>query len=328
MSWNAIKNNARWRLKYELFRRVLPRLEYEPYTIKHLSFKAWPHISALTSSRDYSDGYGSLYYDWDDLEGDGSDFLRQRAAISDPVVIRGYAKSSPLASWSMDTLRSESGHENVVVRVGNYLTDFGQPRTLDMRLDQFLDFLHEKTDFPREDLLCEGIGPYVGNQQLPALAAQLPRPDLFAPSEDMSRGQDDLTTFWLGSADAETPLHCHHFCDTFVIQLIGRRSFTLVPPHQAMLVGYMPHNINMGMAAYDPYAPNREQFPGADRIDSIDIDLGPGDALLLPGFWFHSAKLSAPSMSASRFVKSKMPLALGGGSPQKWQYAGPFHRGW
>lgn len=328
MLWRTVKNDARWRLKYELFRRVLPRLEYDPFAIKHLSARAWPIISAMTSARDYSTGFESLYVDAEDLEGDGSEFFQARAAASEPVVIRGYAKSSPLTSWSMDTLSSEMGEEVVTVRVGNYLSEFGQPRTYEMELAAFLDYLHQKADFPREDLLVDGVGPYVGNQKIPQLAAMLPRPELFASTGAKSAAEDNLTTFWLGSADAMTPLHCHHFCDTFVIQLIGRRSFTLIPPHQALLVGYMPHNINMGLASFNPYAPDREKFPGVDSIHSVDVDLGPGDALMLPGFWFHAVKLSAPSMSASRFVRSRMPLALGGGLPRPWRNAGSYNRGW
>ena len=84
----------------------------------------------------------------------------------------------------------------------------------------------------------------------------------------------------------------------------------------------------MGVAAFDPYAPNREQFPGLDQIQVFNIDLGPGDALVLPGFWFHAVKLSGPSMSASRFVRSRMPAALGGGDTQPWREAGSFNKGW
>ena len=328
MSLRTIKNDAKWRLKYELFRRVLPRLQYDPFAIRHLSYKAWPKISALTAALDYSKGVEHLSYEVDEISDDGSELLKRHAENSEPVVIRNYAKDSPLASWDMDTLHSKLGDEIVEVKVGDYLADFGQPRNLDIRLGDFIDYLMGRKNFPREDLLVEGVGPYVGNQKIPKLTSQLIHPDFFASSGNGSSSFGDLTTYWLGSADALTPLHCHHFCDTFVIQLMGRRRFTLIPPHQALLVGYMPHNINIGMASFDPYSPDRDLFPGVDDIQSVDIDLGPGDALMLPGFWFHSVKLTAPSMSASRFVRSRMPAALGGGSPRLWRKPGPYQRGW
>lgn len=327
MFLKTLKINAKWRLKHELFRRVLPTLQYEPNAIRHLSYEAWPKIATLTAKQDFPEGIESVDWRAINLPDDGSEMIQARAQNSTPLILRNYAEGCPPASWSMDTLKSEFGREKVTVLVGDYVSEFGQPRNISMRLGDFIDYLHGRAKFPRQNLLVDGLDPYVGNQLMPALADQLPRPDFFSPRKNADSSQRDLVTFWLGSADAKTPLHCHHFCDTFVIQLIGRRSFTLIPPDQALMVGYMPQNINIGMAAFDPYAPDKDKFPGADDIRIFDIDLGPGDALLLPGFWFHAVKLVAPSMSGSRFVRSKMPAALGGGPTRPWRNAGSFVRG-
>ncbi len=327
MFLKTLKLNAKWRLKHELFRRVLPTLQYEPYAIRHLSYEAWPTIAALTAKQDFSKGLESVDWRGINLPDDGSEMIQALARSSTPLILRNYADSCPAASWSMDTLKSEFGREKVTVRAGDYISEFGQPRNISMQLGDFIDYLHGRAEFPRQNLLVDGLDPYVGNQLMPALANQLPRPDFFSPPQSADKSKRDLVTFWLGSSNAKTPLHCHHFCDTFVIQLIGRRSFTLIPPHQALMVGYMPQNINIGMAAFDPYAPDRDKFPSADDIDIFDIDLGPGDALLLPGFWFHAVKLTAPSMSGSRFVRSRMPEALGGGPTRPWRNAGSFVRG-
>lgn len=327
MSLKSLNFDLRWRLKHQLFRRVLPRLYYEPYTIRHLSHEAWPIISSLTSKHDYSSGIDSIDWQSDNVGDDGSELIEAQARQSRPLVLRGYAKNCSLASWSMGTLKEEVGHENVTVRAGDYLSEFGQPTNVSMKLGDFVDYIQGQKGFPNPELQIDGLDPYVGNQVMPVLADQLPRPEFFASQGEPDGSMGDLITFWLGSADAKTPLHCHHFCDTFVTQLIGRRSFTLIPPHQALLVGYMPHNINMGMASFDPYAPDHNKYPGANDILSFDVDLGPGDALLLPGFWFHAVKLTAPSMSGSRFVRSRMPAALGGGPAEPWQHAGDFVRG-
>lgn len=327
MFLKTLKNNAKWRLKHQLFRRVLPALQYEPYAIRHLSYEAWPTIAALTANQDYTNGIESVDWRAIDLPDDGSEMLEARARKSTPLILRNYADGCPAASWDMDVLKSKFGGEKVTVRAGDYISEFGQPRNISIGLGDFIDYLYGRAEFPRQDLLVDGIAPYMGNQLMPALEKQLPRPEFFSSGGKSESERNDLVTFWLGSVDAHTPLHCHHFCDTFVIQLIGRRSFTLIPPFQAMQVGYMPQNINMGMAAFDPYASDKNEFPGVDDIHCFDVDLGPGDALLLPGFWFHAVKLAGPSMSGSRFVRSRMPAALGGGPTRPWRDSGEFVRG-
>ena len=261
MFLNTLKINAKWRLKHELFRRVLPTLQYEPNAIRHLSYEAWPKIATLTAKQDFPEGIESVDWRAINLPDDGSEMIKARARNSTPLILRNYADGCPPASWSMDTLKSEFGREKVTVRAGDYISEFGQPRNISMRLGDFIDYLHGRAKFPRQNLLVDGLDPYVGNQLMPALADQLPRPDFFSPRKNADSSQRDLVTFWLGSANAKTPLHCHHFCDTFVIQLIGRRNFTLIPPDQALMVGYMPQNINIGMAAFDPYAPTKTNFP-------------------------------------------------------------------
>ena len=121
MSWKTLKNNAKWRLKYELFRRILPRLEYEPFTIRHLSYKAWPTISALTSAHDYSNGIEFVEWQQVEFDDDGSDLLQARARESKPLILRSYANDNPLASWTMDDLKSEMGSETVTIRAGGLL---------------------------------------------------------------------------------------------------------------------------------------------------------------------------------------------------------------
>lgn len=328
MDWKAAKTDLKWRLKFELFRRVLPRLEYEPFAIKHISNKAWPKVAALSASNDYSKGLDEIDWMSADVADDGSDLVRTHAEQSRAVVLRGYAAQSELANWSMQDLAREMADVPVSVRVGDYLAEFGQPHYLKMPLAKFVNYLEGNNAFPDESLLVPGVGPYVGNQKIPKLAEKLPQTKWFIGGDGTSGSRNDLTTFWLGSDEAVTPLHNHHFCDTFLIQLIGRRRVTMIPPHEALHIGYMPQNINMGMASFDPYNPNIEQFPLADKISMFHIDLEPGDALLIPGFWFHAVKLSAPSLSGSRFARSRMPAALGGGPTEPWRDSGEYHRGW
>jgi lysine-specific demethylase 8 len=328
--WKTFGPDAKAWLKYGLFRWVLPRLGYEPFTIRNIGEKAWPTVGALTARQDFSGGVERI--DWGAAQlgadgDDGSDLLSKYAENSTPVVLEGYAKSCPMASWSMESLKAEFAEQEVQIKVDDYVAEFGKPHKCTMRLGQFVDYLTGSASFPYEDRLVEGAAPYLSNESFAALAERLPQPEFFERCDEEQVPVQEVTTFWLGSANAVTPMHCHHFCDTVVFQLIGSRSFTLVPPHQAMQVGYVPHTLNIGTASLDPYAADRRDFPGWDEIQCLDVHLNPGDVLLLPGFWFHAVRLSEPSMSACRFLTSRMPASIGGGPLPPWK-TGAYRRGW
>jgi len=254
--------------------------------------------------------------------------LQQHALISKPMVVRGYARNCSVSTWSMDDLSREYGDHQTLVKIGDYVSDFGQPKKLPISIAEFAGYLQGKADFRYENLLVENIAPYVGDEQIHALQKKLPFPSLIPPDQKGQGPINDITTFWMGSKNTGTPLHCHHFCDTFLLNLIGHRRVMLISPHQALLIGYVPYTINIGKATFDPFNPNAEEYPGVSQLHCLEVDLSPGDALLIPGFWFHAVSLFEPSLSASYFTRSSMPAVLGGGSCEPWQGADEFKRGW
>lgn len=330
-AWDDFRPTLDAALKHALFRWVLPRLGYEPFTIRNLGERGWPRVVAVSSRRDYSTGVERVEWKHAEREAqndDGTDLLWEYAKTSTPVVLEGYGKSADLCSWDFETLKQHYGDEEVLIKIGDYVKEFGRPHKCSMPLGRFVDSLLGTAPFPAEHRVVEGASPYLSNERFPALAKHLPQLDFFEQQPGEPVVGHDITTFWMGSDDSGTPLHCHHFCDTVVLQLIGSRTFTLIPPHQALHVGYVPHTINIGTAALDPFADDREQFPGWDQIDCLEVLLEPGDLLLLPGFWFHAIQLKEPSLSASRFVASRMPASVGGGPVVPWTRGGDFHRGW
>lgn len=307
------------RVRYALFRWILPRLGYEPLTIRNLSQRAWPQVAGVTAGRSWGDRIDEV--EWTPCgTDDGSAVFRKNALESRPVKIKGLLRGHPLASMTLDDLRTEFGDVVVPIRVGDYRADFGDPSMSRMPLRTYVDHLLGRIPFPEPKRVVPGSGPYLGNAQLPALARRLPHLEFFG-------GDVPFTTFWIGAAESFTPLHCHHFCDTLLFQLAGTRSVALIPPHEAQLVGYMPINLNMGMASYDPFAEDTSQFPARAQIHALYTEMQAGDALLIPGFWFHAVRLSGPSLSASSFCRTRMPLVLGGGALHPWRESAYF-RGW
>jgi len=304
-------------LRYALNRWVLPRLGNEPLAIKNLSQKAWPTVAALNSERTYTDQIECI--EWEPARtSDGTDLLEDYARTSRPLLLKGYATSSIGGSWALEWVKQVAGATMAQIRVGNYASAPGGPEIVLMRLADFVDYLLGQSAFPHPDRLVDGMGPYLGNMPIPHLDEYLPCPRFL--------GEAPSTLFWLGNAGARTPLHCHQHGDFLIVQLIGHRRFVLIPPHEALLVGYLPVNINISTAAFDPFRPDRDQFPGMDHIHRLRVDLEPGDALLIPGFWFHAVQIAEPSMSATR-SRNSMPAAIGGGPLQPWRTR-PFSRGW
>jgi hypothetical protein len=230
-------------------------------------------------------------------------------------VLKGYLGTNV---WTLDKLRSEAGEIVQNVRVGDYDETSGNPDVVKMRVADFVDYLEGRAEFPHKNKLVKDKGPYLANVQFPSFAKQLPLPRFFPTTPEFSG-------FWLG-AGSRSPLHCHQHCDVLLTQLIGRRNVMLVPPHQASLVGCVPRNYNACTAEFDPFEPDRQRFP-VDLIQRLHYELEAGDALLIPGFWFHAVRITQPSFAASQFNDGTMPLSVGGGPRASWQKRS-YAKGW
>ena len=245
-----------------------------------------------------------------------SKVLADYAKSSCPVVLKGYTGKD---DWTLEKIKNEVGGVFRDVRIGDYDTGQGDADSVSMQVSDFVDYLLGRSDFPQGARLVEGKGPYLANVPFPSLAKQLPISSFFPTAPENS-------LFWLGS-ESRTPLHCHQHCDVLLLQLVGRRKIVLVPPHQATFVGCVPRNYNVCTAAFDPFEPDREQFPGADVIHQLYYELEPGDALLIPGFWFHAVRLEEFSLAVSQFNAGLMPLAVGGGPRKSWEERA-YMQGW
>lgn len=304
-------------LRYALNRWVLPRLGSEPLAIKNLNQKAWPTVAALTSERTYTDQIECV--EWEPTNNsDGTDLLEEYARASRPLVLKNYAFPDVGGAWTLEWIKQVAGDTMTKIRVGDYASAPGDPEIVPMQLGEFIDYILGQSAFPQPDRLVDGLGPYLGNAPLSLLDEHLPSPRFL--------GDAPGTHYWLGSSGSQTPLHCHQHGDFLIQQLVGNRKFVLVPPHEALLVGCLPVNLNICTATFDPFDDDPDRFPGSDHIHSLHAELEPGDALLLPGFWFHAVQIEGSSMSATR-SRNSMPAVIGGGPLQPWREP-PIGRGW
>ncbi len=304
--------------RYAVFRWLMPHLRHNPLYHMNMAQKAWPKIAALTAGHKYTDQIESINCGISGYD-DSSHVLEEYAKTSRPIVLKNYIVVDKEMFCTLEGLKGEIGNIDSRVRVGNYDEDAGDPEFVPMQVSDFIDHLQGNSEFPYKNRLVEGKGPYLANMKFPTIAKQLPIPSLFPKPPD-------LTVFWLGS-DSRTPLHSHTYCDVLLVQLIGRRRVILIPPHQAPLIGSIPRDANVCTASFDPFEPDKEKFPGSDLVHKLYFELDSGDALLIPGFWYHAVRLAGPSFASSQFNLNVMPSSIGGGPRKPWNERS-YSKGW
>ena len=316
--------------RYASFKWLLPVVGHQQHANMNLAERAWPKVSSLSAMQGEGQITSVACEPGRDTDGIAQ-LLTENAEKSRPIILRNYVDAD---SWSLDRVDKVVGELPARIRVNYHkqpadtaweLPSYASVRSdlsevVRMKVSEFTKYLRDPAEFsddPRFANTDGKHGPYLANVEWPSLAEKMPRSPFF--TNPLS------TTFWMG-ADAGTPLHCHQFCDVLLTQLIGRRTVALVGPHKASMVGCIPRTINICTAALDPFEPDEEAFPCGDV--SVRADLDAGDALLIPGFWFHAVSLyGGPSFSGSQFNDARMPLAIGGGTRAAWRHR-PFLRGW
>ena len=228
----------------------------------------------------------------------GRDELIAYANSSRPVVLTETAKDWPLCKLTMDDLRDEIGDLMVTPRVGDYISvAFSADRKYEqMRLRDFLD-LASRTD---PNSTCP---PYVGNHDVPeALRGRLVIPPYYPPEAFTE------PRMWIGPANTVTPLHSD-LADNLFLQLLGRKRFTVFPPHdETNLYTWSPTDTLTG-SRFDPDNPDFEKFPLSRNAHPVICDIGPGELLFLPGMWFHHVRALELSVSINFFVGNLRPMA-------------------
>jgi len=94
---------------------------------------------------------------------------------------------------------------------------------------------------------------------------------------------------WFGPGNNLTPLH-YDSTNNFLTQIRGRKQVILCPPREITRVypfpfSYFGNNISQVNVA----SPDLTQFPAWAHADRALLELGPGDMLFIPVFWWHAA---------------------------------------
>mmetsp|Transcript_27016 Transcript_27016/g.89895 ORF Transcript_27016/g.89895 Transcript_27016/m.89895 type:complete len:453 (+) Transcript_27016:71-1429(+) len=249
-------------------------------------------------------------------------FVSAVCALSCPRLAPRLAAAWPaVRRWSEPNyLRARHGHRLVPVEVGaehigeRALHGVGEQQvvcTLEAFIDDVILAGHAAT---RRGGLPTAVSPtvpvtssctrgYLAQhtlfEQIPSLRDDLGTPPAVPPSADLRA--------WFGPAGVATPVH-HDLHHGLLVQLVGRKRVQLWPPAARGLLRAPP--LGSPLANTSPFDPGLLESPPADGAWTTEEveqlrqaaslhTLEPGDALLIPQGWWHSAQALTVSFSVS-----------------------------
>jgi len=242
-----------------------------------------------------------------DYTGSPEAFVSEVLPRGEPVVLRGAAARWPaVRQWTPAFFARTLGDEPVRLLHMNP-EDAGSGRTdgVDTTIGEALARLDE------------GNAAYL--RFVPALVQ---RPDLRdmldVPWLSAHRGPlsppGNLHLF-IGGAGTDTGLHSAVPANLFV-QVHGRKRWVIYPPSASPAFRPPMERAMYFASRFDPDAPDADAFPEASALPAYEVELGPGDVLYNPPFWWH--KVSNPTVSIGVGFRWFPPHLCFRASPTQW----------
>lgn len=215
---------------------------------------------------------------------DEETLLREFWTAQRPVLLRGAASAWPASAWTPASLAARFGDVEVSVLVGrsrdpHWWTDRpGLTRRMPLRA--LLDVVLSSSG---DDVYADGRTNLLDEPGLAPLRTELGLlPGLTG---------DGFPKAWIGPAGTITPLH-HDQSSGWLVQLHGRKRVRMASPLEPALMA-----TTLGL--YNRVDPRDAQAGELAEVRWIDVELGPGDALLVMVGWWHHVEALTPSISVS-----------------------------
>lgn len=212
-----------------------------------------------------------------------SEFFARYVNPCRPVVIDGLCHSaSDGAPWSIDHLRRRVGDRRVPVEIPSAGRIFGDPAGAGVQHE----WVRFETFLERVGKPASGAARYLAQVDLmktfPELLADLPRPAC------LEWVYCEKAALWIGPGDQVTPLHYDAY-DNLVFMMEGRKTWTLISPEDTDKV-YPRTAADYYYSRVDIEHLDFAAFPAFADAELLVVELGPGDALFVPGGWWHHVR--------------------------------------
>ncbi|MFI5511716.1 cupin-like domain-containing protein [Mycobacterium sp. NPDC051804] len=219
-----------------------------------------------------------------------------------PVIVSGAMEDWPvLERWTNDYLAEKVGTRTIkpskVTGAGTHIPD---PKTGAMATTSEISFAEYI------DLIASGA---ISDGQL--YAVQLPirtaLPELWSDVR-FPRFVDErkyaAVNLWLGAGNNFTGLH-YDYADNFLTQIRGQKQVVLCPPREiARVYPFAFGNVGNNISRVNVASPDTTQYPAWADADRALVELGPGDMLYIPLFWWHAVWGAGENMSINYWWQS------------------------
>lgn len=204
-----------------------------------------------------------------------------------PVIISGAMEGWPAQErWTNDYLKEKVGahivrpYKHKADQTLGFLLDpkKGTSDTPPMKLAEYIDLLVG-------DAMSDG-NLYLG---LMPIRTTLPElwPDVSFP-RFVDEDKYDRVNFWLGPGNNLTPLH-YDVAENFLAQIRGRKQVLLCPPREIARLYPFPFRYPLHrFSQVNVLSPDLTRFPAWAHADRAVVELGPGEMLFMPVYWWHA----------------------------------------
>lgn len=229
----------------------------------------------------------------------GEEFFEEFYCRNRPVLLAGLlAGSDAVRTWTPEFFARRFGSATVEITTGRDRTpDYERRLSETLATVTMAEFVDRLTGTgASNDFYLVARNYFFDREPFRALRNDVIPPADIIDSTGTVRGAMKL---WFGPQGTVTPMHFDEHSILFV-QIYGRKEFKLVPafdydrmyPRGGFYSEVDPLNVDLG---------RHPRFAGASVSD---VEVGPGDALLLPAGWWHWARSRSISISTtfSRFA--------------------------
>jgi len=233
----------------------------------------------------------------------------QYGSLTAPVIISGAAADWPaMRTLQLGEIRTALGAVKVPVRdTDDEFQFFFDPKVQEFERRRMLT-LAEYVDAIENVDRRSGRPPYLGNIAFltdPAVSKKLGSLTEYCrfPHFDLERCTLEYR-LWIGGRGQRSTIHndCYH---NFNAQIVGRKRFIAFAPDQHSALHPIFFHRGMWVSPVDPNNPDFVRYPQFRDARGVQGELGPGDILYLPRFWWHCAEAITTSVNINQWVYSR-----------------------